>query len=107
MYHARISIFKNRRSNERKKEKKRKKSKKKIRQRLEGRQKEDGGDDEEEADTWRSDVAKRDLERPGNERLVSRLQLIVQRLTNRTDRICGFCKLTVHAVEKKKEELYR
>ncbi|KYM77788.1 hypothetical protein ALC53_11799 [Atta colombica] len=96
MYHARISIFKNRRSNERKK-KKEKEAKRRYDRRGEGRQKENEG----EADTWRSDVAKRDLERPGNERLVSRLQLIVQRLTNRTDRMCGFCKLTIHAVEKK------
>ena len=82
MYHARISIFKNRRSDERKKEKKKKK-KLKRRYTAEGatnrRTKED---DEEEADTWRGDVAKRDLERPGNERLVSRLQLIVQSKRN-------------------------
>jgi len=82
MYHARISIFKNRRSNERKKKKKKKKQKEDTTEGGEGRQKEDEGDDEEEADIWRSDVAKRDLERPGNERLVSRLQLIVQSKRN-------------------------
>jgi len=82
MYHARISIFKNRRSNERKKKKKEKEAKRRYDRGGEGRQKEDERDDEEEADIWRSDVAKRDLERPGNERLVSRLQLIVQSKRN-------------------------
>lgn len=68
MYHARISIFKNRRSNERKKKKRKKKQKEDTAEG--GDKKRIEGDDEEEADTWRSDVAKRDLERPGNERLV-------------------------------------
>lgn len=74
MYHARISIFKN--SAEQRKKKKRKKSKKKIRQ---------GGNKKKmkrEPDTRRSDVAERDLERPGNERFVSRPQLIVQSKRN-------------------------
>jgi len=62
MYHARISIFKI----DGAKKKNEKKSKKKI----EGRTKEDEREDEEETDTRRSDVAERDLERPGNERLV-------------------------------------
>lgn len=66
------------------KERKKKEKKKQKEDTAEGRgrQKEDEGDDEEEADTWRSDVAKRDLERPGNERLVFRLQLIVQSKRN-------------------------
>lgn len=73
MYHARISIFK---IDGAKKERKKKKKKAKRRYGR-GGQKED-----DEGDTWRSDVAKRDLGRPGNERLVSRPQLIVQSKRN-------------------------
>lgn len=78
MYHARISIFKI--DGARKGEEKKKEKKAKRHGREEGQEEENK--DEEETDTRRSDVAERDLERPGNVRLVSRPQLIVQSKRN-------------------------
>lgn len=75
MYHARISIFKIDGA---------KKEKEKEKKRRYGGQKEDEGDkgEEENRHTAYSDVAERDLGRSGNERLVSRPQLIVQSKRN-------------------------
>lgn len=81
MYHARISIFK---IDGAKKEKEKEKKRRYGREDTADKKEDEGdkGEEEKKTDTRRSDVAERDLGRPGSERLVSRPQLIVQSKRN-------------------------
>lgn len=82
MYHARISIFKiDGAKKEKEKEKKKEDTAEKIR-RTKRKMRETKVKRKKKTDTRRSDVAERDLGRPGNGRLVSRPQLIVQSKRN-------------------------